>query len=218
MRKDILINSSTGELRFKSEGLQEPSGFNWLEYDRFSEYIQAEILVPRDFKTPSTLTVNIPYTPVYLPIQLRLKYEDSYTTDDFFNNGKWMTLRCRLNGGDEAKEIMASELILVDGDTYSISFEEESAEVFSGKTTDFVIGEANTQNNNLLVQCVPGNNYRYPTTGVGMIKYVNSNVSQTELATVLKEEFFNDGVVIEDATWDAENNTLTISANYENLE
>ena len=73
---------------------------------------------------------------------------------------------------------------------------------------------ANIQNRNLLLQCVPSNNYRYPTSGVGLIKYLHANLSHSGLAEKLQTEFKDDKVEIINAAFNSYSGDLELDLDF----
>ena len=75
--------------------------------------------------------------------------------------------------------------------------------LWSANNSDVANVAANIQNRNLMLQCVPSNNYRYPTSGVGLVRFLHANLSQTTLANVLQDEFKADKVTVKSAAFDS---------------
>ena len=73
---------------------------------------------------------------------------------------------------------------------------------------------ANIQNRNLLLQCVPSNNYRYPTSGVGLIKYLHANLAHSGLAEKLQTEFKNDKVNVINAAFNSYSGDLELDLDF----
>ena len=82
--------------------------------------------------------------------------------------------------------------------------------VYNSKTTI----NANIQNRNLLLQCIPSNNYRYPTSGVGLIKYLHANLSHSGLAEKLQTEFKDDKVEIINAAFNSYSGDLELDLDF----
>ena len=80
--------------------------------------------------------------------------------------------------------------------------------------SDMVNINANIQNRNLLLQCVPSNNYRYPTSGVGLIKYLHANLSHSGLAEKLQTEFKDDKVEIINAAFNSYSGDLELDLDF----
>ena len=55
------------------------------------------------------------------------------------------------------------------------------------------------QNGTFLLKAVAGNLYQHPTTGVGLIDFLHSNMENNGLAAKLQAEFGADKVVIKNA-------------------
>lgn len=91
----------------------------------------------------------------------------------------------------------------------------DRAYIYSSKITDLNINYSDDQASQLLSVCMPGKSYRYPTTGVGIIKYLNSIIDHTDLQTVLETQFAGDNKTILSADFDNETCNLDVLCNPE---
>lgn len=228
MRKDIEIHIQTGDITLTSSNKVTIRDFQWLDNTPTGmeqRYLYGEVTVPayvlEDNIFNQGLYVEIPYTPIYKEIKLRIKRK--YTDDNIQclrnpkDGGEWFPVQCKLYG-EEAANIFASQLMAVSDDRFYISFTDGTILLYSGYEHDMTVVKANTQNKNLLLKCVPGNNYRYPLTGVGLIRWTNSNISVTELAQVLKEEFEADGTPVINAQYDFDSKQLYLMLDTSNVD
>lgn len=78
----------------------------------------------------------------------------------------------------------------------------DKAYIYSAKSTDICINYSDDQASQLLTLCAPGKSYRYPTTGVGITKYLNCVVAHSDLQKVLEAQFNGDKKPIQDAEFD----------------
>ena len=184
MRKDIQINTTTGDIVFKNRNTLNKQLFKWLsESDLF---ITAQISLPSNFDVNQLYTIGvnieIPYTPIYKPIKIRIIRDfgggNVRVVINPTNNSEWFEVYTKLFGAQD-KVLYASQLIMVNQDNYLLQLNEGNAYLWSGIMSDMVNINANIQNRNLLLQCIPSNNYRYPTSGVGLIKYLHANLSHS---------------------------------------
>lgn len=242
MRRDIEINIGTKDIVLKPMESPVFSDFRWLDgvpEGELQEYLYGEITVP-SYKPERVilsdgLNVKIGYKPIYYPMKMRVRQinddgESVYATNPT-NGSIWFNVKTQFYGGDRA-DVMASELPLIHEDSYHLVFERQSMKVagsetlvptgniiiFSAYVSDFSIARADSQNTSLLIECIPGNNYRYPLTGVGAVRWINGNMNQSEVAETLQSEFANDGVTIRSASYDDDEQKLYIDANYDNLD
>ena len=65
---------------------------------------------------------------------------------------------------------------------YNLLIREDCLVVYSGEETDFGIGASKMQNGTFLLTAVAGNLYQHPTTGVGLIDLLHSNMENNCLA------------------------------------
>ena len=192
--------------------------FTWIENPTGLErYLYGEITVPPQISDNSILSNGlhcvIPYTPKYKEFYIRVRKVHSEDNIAYLTNPvdgtEWFLVQCGLYGG-VPRNIFASELLLVALGNYQFQFANGCAYLYDGGSNDVAISNANHQNSNLLIACNPGNNYRYPLSGVGLIRYVNSDINRTDLSTVLKREFSADGVGINSARYDYETKSLLL--------
>lgn len=78
----------------------------------------------------------------------------------------------------------------------------DKAYIYSSKETDISINYSDDQAAQLLSICNPGNSYRYPTTGVGITRYINSVIAHTDFIDRLESQFEGDGKRLMEANFD----------------
>lgn len=86
----------------------------------------------------------------------------------------------------------------------------DKAYIYSLKSTDISVNYSDDQASQLLTLCAPGKSYRYPTTGVGITKYLNCVVAHSDLQQVLEAQFNADNKPIQDAYFDNETCKLDV--------
>lgn len=91
----------------------------------------------------------------------------------------------------------------------------DRAYIYSSKVSDLNIDYSDDQASQLLSICAPGKSYRYPTTGVGIIKYLNAVIDHTDLQSVLETQFTGDNKTIISADFDSETCNLDVLCNPE---
>lgn len=226
MRKDIQININTNDIVIEPQNSITTRSFNWVNNPSgLSRYIYGEITIPwhipeSQIKSDGLFT-TIPYTPVYQEFYLRFKRlyangDYSYLTNPV-DGTEWFLARAGLYG-KEKKNVYASQLITISEDKFFVSFNDKYVDVYSGYETDMNITKANQQNSNLLLKCIPTNNYRYPLTGVGLIQWLNSNINYTDLSYVIKKEFEADMVNVKNAEFDTETKQLYLDLDYSKVD
>ena len=181
MRRDIQINTATNDIVLKNQSIIGEQAFNWLEDEEL--FLTAQITVPLNFDIKQLYTtgvmIKIPYTPIYKPIKIRFGRDfgggNIRIVINPTDNSEWFEVHTRLFGLQD-KILYASQLIMVSQDYYLIQINKGVAYLWSNAISDMVNINANIQNRNLLLQCVPSNNYRYPTSGVGLIKIGRAHV------------------------------------------
>lgn len=226
MRKDIEIHINTGDITLSPHNKFILRPFNWVEHDSgLMRYIYGEITLPATLPESSIkangIYLTIPYTPIYQEFYVRIKreYEDgSYT---FLYNpvdgSEWFLVKAAKYGG-KFVNVYASELITISESSFHIRLNKGVAEIYSSAESDVNIIKANRQNANMMLKCIPTNCYRYPLTGVGLIRWSQSNIDHTELAEVLKREFEEDGVKVNNASYDFDTSDLYLDLDTSNVD
>ena len=112
-------------------------------------------------------------------------------------------------GGTADIALAAFPTLNADG-IYRLQPREGFLAVYSGEDTDFRIGTAKSQNETFLLKASAGNLYQHPTTGVGLIDYLHSNLENNGLAAKLQAEFSADRVIIKNAYMDSSTGELLL--------
>ena len=221
MRKDIEIHIGTGDITLPSKNNYQLRGFQWVQNPTgLSRYIYGEIIVPSNLSAKELydkgLYAAIPYTPIYKEFMVRIKrlYENGLY--EYLQNPadgtEWFIVKGNLYGMKGQKNIYAPQLLMISDSDYYFQFDKGVANVYSALESDLNIVKADRQNSNMLLACVPTNNYRYPISGVGLIRWMNGNMDYTALADTIKSEFADDGVVVNSASFDYDTNQISIDA------
>lgn len=218
MRKDIEIHIQTGDVTLVSSHRYQLMDFKWVEHPTgLARYIYGEITIPASMTESSAksngLYVHIPYTPKYKEFMVRIKKEYSSSDYSYLQNpvdgSEWFIVQSAIYG-QKLKNIFASQLIVVsDGDFYC-EFNQGTVQLYSAHRSDFNIIRCQRQNANMLLACVPTNNYRYPISGVGLIRWKHGNMSRVSLADRIMSEFNDDGVIVNHASFNYDNFQLSL--------
>lgn len=216
MRRDIEVNSSTNDVTLVSGIRFSVCKFNWVSNPNgLQRYLYCEITVPA-YSQESELRrtgmyVEIPYTPICKEFMVRIKRMISQSSFVYLQNPvdgtDWFTAKVALYG-KQAENAYASKLMLISENFIHVMIDGCNAMLYSADELDFNIIKANKQNGEMLLKCVPTNNYRYPVTGVGLIRWTNSNIEYTRLSEILQREFKDDGVTVMNASYDFEKKDL----------
>ena len=221
MRKDIEIHIGTGDITLPSKSSYQLRDFQWVQNPTgLSRYIYGEIIVPSNLSANTLYNKGvytaIPYTPIYKEFMVRIKrlYENGLY--EYLQNPadgtEWFVVKCNLYGTKKCKNVYASQLKMIADNDYYFQFDKGTMKVYSAMESDLNIVKANRQNSNLLLACVPTNNYRYPISGVGLIRWMNGNMDYTALADTIKSEFTDDGVVVNSASFNYDTHQLSLDA------
>ena len=238
MRQDIAIHINTEDIYLVPITKPNLSGFRWLTSvpnGQPQAHMYGEITLP--LYTPEKVLFNegvcveIPYTPKAWPMRMCIKRMRDDENFDYAINPVdgtiWFDVVAGINGSAKIS-IAASKLLIIANEKYYFHFGRQivdgkeylngKIEAYAYSESDFDIKVANTQNSNLLIKCIPGNSYRYPLSGVGVIQWMNGDLTQATMAEHLMQEFAEDGVMIRNADFDNNTQTLRIDADYENLD
>ena len=221
MRKDIEIHIQTGDIALISKSSPKYRAFRWVaQPDMLSRYIYGEVDVPYTVSERTILKqgiyLTVPYTPIYKEFMVRIRRVNdegvfSYVTNAV-DGSQWFLVKSAVNGG-ELKNVFASSLLSISEDGYFLTLDGGFAQLYAASQSDFNIINAGRQNANCLLACFPGGNYRYPLTGVGLARWINSNnVSATSLTQVLQDEFSADGVTIKNAAFNYDTKQMELDA------
>lgn len=227
MRRDIEIHINTGDITLNSKQKVPLRDFKWITRSENQEqrYLYGEIIVPANILDDTILNqgvyLEIPYTPIYKEFKIRIKRQYADKNFSYIRNPKdgsdWFIVQSAIYGS-KYRNIYASELLAISDGLFYITFDEGVIQLYSGEQSDVNIIKANWQNRNLLLKCVPGNCYRYPLIGVGLIRWTNSNISVSKLAQVLKEQFLEDGTPVIGARYDFDSKQLYLNIDTSNVD
>lgn len=222
MRRDIQVNTQIGDMVLTDSNSVSTYPFEWL-YERDSN-IYGCVTLPAYFERSNLeygVKINIPYIPMYKTIKLKFvqDYGDG-NTRTFINtsdNSEYFDVHSKLYNLDE-RALKASELILIDEENYILQLVGNKLLLWSSKTSDAKNINANIQNRNLLLKCLPSNSYRYPVSGVGLIRYLHANISNTDLADVLQSEFEAENVKVLNASFDSDTGNLDLDLDFSKVD
>lgn len=226
MRRDIAIDIHTRDFLLSPSKTNTIYAFSWI-VNPFgnNNCLYGEMEIPSNMSENMLQTIGvvvaIPYTPHYKDFYIRIKKQTGNNMYSYLqnpvDNSRWFLAQAGLYG-QQKKNIKASQLIEVSESLYRIVINHGIAELYNGENMDFVISNANAQNKNFMLLCVPGNCYRYPVTGVGLVRYLNGNIESSDLADVLKTEFSNDGVYVLDAEYNEKLKFLDLKLDTSNVD
>lgn len=210
MRKDIEISINTGDIILMPRPYPIACPFKLVDYpEGLSRYAYAEVEIPQSMSNSNLLAdgicVNIPYTPIYKEFMVRFRREVSREVSEWYvvTGGMY---------GDNVRNLCLSELFAISESDFLLRIEGDVIRLYSAGNADFNIIQCDRQNANMLLACVPTNNYRYPVSGVGLIRWVNGTVNNSTLTDTLLREFSEDGMTINNASFDADSKQLKIDA------
>lgn len=218
MRKDIEIHINTGDITLVSKNRYQLRDFQWVDNPTgLTRYIYGEITIPaivtEQLVKSDGIYVHIPYTPKYKEFMVRIKRTYSATDFSYLQNpvdgSEWFLVKSAIYGQSYGN-VFASQLKMISDDDFYCAFDKGVINIFSAKESDMNIIRCQRQNANMMLACVPTNNYRYPISGVGLIRWKNGNMSRISLADRLMSEFNDDGVIVNNAAFDYDTNQMSL--------
>lgn len=220
-RQDIIMDARYGEME-TTDHLTAKTFYDFRFLDRQEGMDNdtcryAEITVPygfeRKYRDTSGIHVCIPYTPEHKRLMVRFPMlSGSGGTEYMINrrtNKVWFPVYRNRNGKNT--EICLPELVFLNEEGYfNLLLEDGFLRIYSGAETDLRIGTAKSQNEIFLLKAASGNLYQYPSSGVGLIDFLHSNLENNGLAARLQSEFDADGMIVRNAYMDSATGELLL--------
>lgn len=164
------------------------------------------------------INVKIPYIPEVKQLSIRFRIENNADIPEYAinptNNKTWFNVTSPVNfptpasqfvmTNDEFDFLLAKDLI------------RGTMRLFSGRASDFYFDVAMEQNKILMLQCFPTNLYQFPTTGVGLVGYLNANIETSNLGKKLISEFAADKVTVLNSNMEYDTNKLYLEIQEQN--
>lgn len=227
--RDILVNVDSGDLLLSAGDMGSHMFFNIVWGSLFdgdnANTLYANVIIPSrklsklvaDEQGRYLLYAKATYYPYNQPFQVRLVSDNNGTYEQIEQaNCRFPVISLAYLPGDTLMTVNASELpyINIDGNyLFKLEFgsnNSNKAYVYTADNTDMLIGDSDLQSSQLLSICEPGKFYRYPTTGIGVTKFIGSVVSHTELGDKIIEQFENNGISVQDANFDTRTGELQV--------
>lgn len=213
-RQDIIMDAEYGEVEMSGQ-ITGKAFHNFRLLDSMENAdvgcCYGEITVPADFLSSYSdakgIHVRIPYTPDTRAPIVRIAMESGSGGVEYVRcaaTGKcWFPVMQEHGDGTKQPVTLSSLYALNEDGLYNLLIREECLVVYSGKEMDFGIGASKVQNETFLLKAAAGNLYQHPTTGVGLIDFLHSNMENNGLAAKLQAEFGADKVIIKNAYIDS---------------
>lgn len=195
--------------------------FRLSEADDLSDpdhYCYGEIIVPPNFerlyRDENGVHFHVDYHPFYKKVAVCFRIDSDLEIPEYVKNRAtndiWFPVFVECAEGG-IQDVYLSELSLFNEDgNFNVLLREGYAVIFSGAETDFCMGASKVQNEVFLLKASAGNLYQYPTIGVGLVDYLNSNLENNGLAGKLQTQFTNDRMIIKNAYMDSSTGELLL--------
>lgn len=164
--------------------------------------------------------VNIPYKPLNNTFMITVSVISGLNLEPVSSIGI-NNAYAYVNGSTKTTQIKACQLPMIDIDgVFRVVFTSEKsiAYIYSAKQLDLTIGASDNQSAQLLAICAPGKNYRYPTTGIDITKYLNGVVMHSDLQYAIEKQYNADGKSVHSAEFDSITGSLNTVFNAENVQ
>lgn len=221
-REDIIMDAEYGEVemsgRVAGKTFHNFRLLDSVEDADNADFRHGEITVPADFLSSYSdakgIHIRISYTPDNRLLTVRIAMESGSGGVEYVRcaaTGKcWFPVMQEYDDGTRQAVTLSSLYALNEDGLYNLLIREDCLVVYSGEETDFGIGASKMQNGTFLLKAVAGNLYQHPTTGVGLIDFLHSNMENNGLAAKLQAEFGADKVVIKNAYIDSATGELLL--------
>lgn len=227
MTTDILLDVSQKDFQYDNSTASKT--FYTAEYGAHkiggdsNSYL--DVIIPSGYTvTPASqdVYVKVPYIPINTPISIRFLRQSgsSYSIITVFNS-KSLTLY-EYNSDGEKVALNGCRLLALDIDglvrLHCVSAT-DGCEVYQANDGDFLVGDADKQAVETLMECAPGKNYRYPTIGVGASKFLSSIIDRTSAAGDILRELGNDSQGVKEVYYDPDTQKMkVITDEYHNVQ
>lgn len=222
MREDIQVHIETGDIPLVTANSYTLAGnVTWVDNpDDLQRYAYCEVDIPDVIQEARLIEdgvfVHIPYNPVYKEFKVRFKRMQDNGVYTYLANPvdatEWFPVKAGLYG-TKTRGLCVSELMLVSNKDFYLRFNNGEVFIYSATTRDVNVVNSGNQNSNMLLSCVPGNNYRYPVSGVGIVRWINGPMTSEELARAINEEFAEDGVAVTSVSFNNVTKRLQLISN-----
>lgn len=238
MVRDLILDMSERDLSLidkssPSEPVFDSVWGNLFDIDEANDVLLCNIIIPEPYWNLIKFTEGVfscKFTSQYIPdirnfhIRLVALKEGDYFLFDSIKGDFGIQVNSYVLSKNIAAPIAASILPYIDlQGCYLVRIVQsqvnellDKAYIYSGKTTDIEVNFSDDQASQLLSLCGPGKNYRYPTTGVDITRYLNSVIEHSDLPSVLVEQFNLEGKPLQEADFDNITGKLEIVCRPEN--
>ncbi len=227
MTTDILVNTSQKDLI----GDNSKSGrtFFVAEYGMHrigsDQTSYLDVIIPAKYSvSPGTedVYVKAPYIPVAGPLNVRFLSLSgtTYTIIQVFGEN---SLPMSVASADGTLSYMnACSIMGIDIDGYlrlSCNSDDHVCEVYKAGDSDLNIGNSDRQCVEMMMQCGPGKNYRYPITGIDAPRFIGSIIDRTTAAEDILRELEDDRHTTKDVTYNDETKRMRVETDeYNNIQ
>jgi len=219
MTADILLNVNQKDFLFDESNSTRT--FFASEYGAHQigedENSYLDVVIPSNYVVApeaQDIFIKAPYIPVATPIYIRFlrKRNDDFTIIKVFEENSLPV--CVFNQAGEMSYLNGCSIMGIDVDgllRLHCDGENSVCEVYKASDCDFNFGNADRQAVELMMECAPGKNYRYPITGVAGSRFMGSIIDRTSAAEDILRELGDDRQTVKDVYYDDNTQRLRIS-------
>lgn len=100
-------------------------------------------------------------------------------------------------------ELKAYQLPIVSMGVFAVHVDSDNIlHIANAGSADFKVDAARHQNSLMTLICIPGNYHRYPTSGVGLYRFLHDRTLAANFGAKVQDEFVNDAVTVTDLKYD----------------
>lgn len=203
-----MTDNLTNKQIYPFEYLEDITGLDTARYG------YGEITVPGNFESRYSNTdgihVHIPYIPLYKELKVRFRLEKGDGNISYMRNPNDNSIWFAVLAPDMGTVYLSAFRIINEKNYFNLILQEGKLLLYSADETDFIIKPSLEQTKVFLLKAAAGNLYQYPSTGVGLIRYLHGNFENSNLPAKLQQEFEGDGMIIKNAYMDSETGELLL--------
>lgn len=212
MRTDIKFDSGSFTPSFTSSIPQYTMDWTWEREDDYALYGSVRLPETNGLRSlENGIGVRIPFRSSTKKVNVSFIVSDSEGGSSLINNRTNNPIFGLLDVSGDQVQASYLPVYSMDGE-YRITMKNGDIYLSDYEERDLAMIESMEQNKRFLLECTPGNLYQYPTTGVGIFRYLNSNLRSSGLAERIKQQFNADKMIVQEAVINQEENSISIVA------
>ena len=208
MRKDIEINTDSGDIAFIKRPPAYSTDLTWVSEDDF--YVYGECSLGNSLVLDNLLGgvgVNIPQKDSIKPVKIKFIVT--------LGNGELIDTGYLIVKDVSGVEVIGSKLILISDDLFFKAHQftgDTYITLVNGYVRDMIIEPSMEQNEFFLLISHTASIYQYPLTGVGIRSYLNGNLANSNIVDRIQAEWKLDKMSVNNIKQDTETDEIIINS------